>query len=199
MKLFPTLLLLLVSQLVFSQNFEISGKILDENGEPLPSATVYVEKVADSSLITYSISEKDGSFELSGKTDAKKANFIVSYAGYQPYLKKIELSEKIKLDPIAMEVQDNALDEITVIGAGSPVTIKKDTLEFNANAFTTRPGANLEDLMKKLPGVEVDSDGNITINGKPVSRFLVNGEEFFGSDPKIATKNFPRRSLTRCR
>ncbi|MGA9590943.1 MAG: carboxypeptidase-like regulatory domain-containing protein, partial [Salegentibacter sp.] len=195
MKLFPTLLLLFVSSLVFSQNFEISGKILDENGEPLPSATVYVEKVADSSLITYSISEKDGSFELSGKTDAKKANFIVSYAGYQPYLKKIELSEKMKLEPIAMEVQDNALDEITVIGAGSPVTIKKDTLEFNANAFTTRPGANLEDLMKKLPGVEVDSDGNITINGKPVSRFLVNGEEFFGSDPKIATKNLPKEII----
>lgn len=195
MKLFPTLLLLLVSPLVFSQNFEISGKILDEEGQPLSSATVYVQKVADSSLVTYTVSEKDGSFELSGKTNVKKANLFVSYAGYQPYQQKLELSEKIKLEPISMEVQDNALDEITVIGTGSPVTIKKDTLEFNANAFTTRPGANLEDLMKKLPGVEVDSDGNITINGKPVSRFLVNGEEFFGSDPKIATKNLPKEII----
>ncbi|MGA9590687.1 MAG: carboxypeptidase-like regulatory domain-containing protein, partial [Salegentibacter sp.] len=195
MKLFPTLLLLLVSPLVFSQNFEITGKILDEEGQPLPSATVYVQKVADSSLVTYTISEKDGSFELSGKSDIKKANLFVSYAGYQPYRKQLYLSEKMNLDPIAMEVQDNTLDEITVIGAGSPVTIKKDTLEFNANSFTTRPGANLEDLMKKLPGVEVDSDGNITINGKPVSRFLVNGEEFFGSDPKIATKNLPKEII----
>lgn len=195
MKLFPTLLLLLVSPLVLSQNFEISGKILNEDGEPLPSATVYVQKVADSSLVTYTVSEKDGSFELSGKTDVKKANLFVSYAGYQPYRQQLELSEEMKLNPISMEVQDNALDEITVIGAGSPVTIKKDTLEFNANSFTTRPGANLEDLMKKLPGVEVDSDGNITINGKPVSRFLVNGEEFFGSDPKIATKNLPKEII----
>ncbi|MFZ0489991.1 MAG: outer membrane beta-barrel protein [Salegentibacter sp.] len=195
MKLFPTLLLLLVSPLVFSQNFEITGKILDEEGQPLPSATVYVQKVVDSSLVTYTISEKDGSFELSGKSDIKKANLFVSYAGYQPYRKQLYLSEKMNLDPIAMEVQDNTLDEITVIGAGSPVTIKKDTLEFNANSFTTRPGANLEDLMKKLPGVEVDSDGNITINGKPVSRFLVNGEEFFGSDPKIATKNLPKEII----
>ena len=90
---------------------------------------------------------------------------------------------------------DNALDEVTLTATRAPITIKKDTLEFNANSFDTRQDANLEDLMKKLPGVEVDSDGNITVNGKPVSRILVNGKEFFGNDPKIATKNLPKEII----
>ncbi|MEH6407105.1 MAG: outer membrane beta-barrel protein, partial [Leeuwenhoekiella sp.] len=75
--------------------------------------------------------------------------------------------------------------------------IKKDTLEFNAASFQTRPDANLEDLLKKLPGAEVDSDGNITVNGKPVSRILVNGKEFFGDDPQIATKNLPKEIINK--
>jgi len=195
MKFYFLFLFLLLSGVVFSQNFEITGKILDENNIPLESATVYLEKAVDSSLVTYTISEKDGSFKLTGATKATKANLYISFAGYKAYRKEIAIEKDMALEPISMKVMDNELDEITIIATRSPITIKRDTLEFNADSFTTRQDANLEELMKKLPGVEVDNDGNITINGKPVSRILVNGEEFFGNDPKIATKNLPKEII----
>lgn len=195
MKNFTLLLFLLFSNFIFSQQFQISGKVVDENEAPLGSATVYLEKVQDSSLVTYTISEKNGQFELKGSSEVEKANLYVSYAGYKPYRKLIDIKKQLQLGTIEMNILDNELDEVIVEGQRSPVTIKKDTLEFNAGSFTTRQDANLEELMKKLPGVEVDNDGNITINGKPVSRILVNGKEFFGDDPKIATKNLPKEII----
>src|SRR6185436_13026461 len=83
------------------------------------------------------------------------------------------------------------LDEVLVIAERPPVVIKKDTIEFNASAFKTLPTALVEDLLKKLPGVEVDQDGNIRVNGRVVNRILVDGKDFFGGDPKIATRNLP--------
>jgi hypothetical protein len=80
---------------------------------------------------------------------------------------------------------------VVVISERPPVSMKHDTIEFNANSFKTLPNALVEDLLKKLPGVSVDADGNITVNGKPVNRILVDGKTFFGNDPKMATRNLP--------
>lgn len=195
MKLFFSLILLFVTLAGFSQDFEITGKIVDNEGLPLESATVYTEKITDSSLVSYTITNKDGTFLLKGNTEAQKVNLIVSYTGFIPHKKQIEISEKLEIGSIQLAMMDNTLDEVTLTASRAPITVKKDTLEFNANSFNTRQDANLEDLMKKLPGVEVDSDGNITVNGKPVSRILVNGKEFFGNDPKIATKNLPKEII----
>lgn len=189
------LIVLLITTFSYSQEFTITGKILNTESQPLESATVYVEKIADSSLVTYTISEKDGAFLLKGNTENNSANLFVSYAGFKPYRKQIDITKSQDVGTIQLEVMDNALDEVTLTASRAPITIKKDTLEFNANSFNTRQDANLEELMKKLPGVEVDSDGNITVNGKPVSRILVNGKEFFGNDPKIATKNLPKEII----
>ncbi len=178
-----------------AQNFEITGKILDQDGRPLESATVFVEKIADSSLVTYTVSEDDGSFSIAGKTEAEKLNFIISFSGFKPYYQQIKISEAMEMGDISMETETNNLNEVVVTANRAPITIKKDTLEFNADSFITRPDANLEELLKKLPGVEVDIDGNITVNGRPVSRFLVNGEEFFGDDHRIATKNLPKEII----
>ncbi len=195
MKSYLLFLFLFFTNFIFAQQFSISGKIVDENEAPLGSATIYLEKQTDSSLVTYTISESDGKFDLQGSSEAEKANLFISYAGYKPYRKVIEIDRRMQLGTIQMKVLDNELDEVIVEGTRAPITIKKDTLEFNAGSFTTRQDANLEELMKKLPGVEVDNDGNITINGKPVSRILVNGKEFFGNDPKIATKNLPKEII----
>ena len=195
MRIYFCLLGLFITGLSFSQEFKITGRILDNSSTPLESATIYAEKPADSSLVSYTISEKDGSFILKGSTEAENLNFFVSYNGYTPHQELIKIQPKIQLNDINLQLMDNALDEITLTAARAPITIKKDTLEFNANSFNTRQDANLEDLMKKLPGVEVDSGGNITVNGKPVSRILVNGKEFFGNDPKIATKNLPKEII----
>ncbi|SKB84675.1 CarboxypepD_reg-like domain-containing protein [Salegentibacter holothuriorum] len=187
-------LLFLVGNLT-AQNFEINGIVTSPEGEPLESATVYLEKPADSSLVTYTISDKSGSFQLAGKGKPELINLLISYAGFKTHSQKVEIAEELNLGTIKMQVADNALDEITITSSRAPVTIKRDTLEFNADSFNTRQDANLEELMRKLPGVEVSNNGEITINGKPVSRILVNGEEFFGDDPKIATKNLPKEII----
>ncbi|MDT0641420.1 outer membrane beta-barrel protein [Zunongwangia sp. F363] len=199
MKFYLSLALVFLSGLAFSQQFEVTGKVVDEEGQPLESATVYLEKAADSSLVTYTISEGNGSFRLTGRApENTQANLIISFAGYKPLRKSLQLKNKnIALPAISMEIEDNELEEVMVTATRAPITIKKDTLEFNADSFNTRQDANLEELMKKLPGVEVDNEGNITVNGKPVSRILVNGEEFFGNDPKIATKNLPKEIINK--
>lgn len=180
-----------------SQNFKISGKVVDqETNLPLESATVFVEKIADSSLVSYTISNKEGEFLIEGSEKAGQLRLISTFNGYLPYKQIIDLkNSELKLGVLKMELATNELGEVTVVSQRAPVTVKSDTLEFNAASFNTRQDANLEEVMKKLPGVEVDAQGNITVNGKPVSRILVNGKEFFGNDPKIATKNLPKEII----
>ena len=111
--------------------------------------------------------------------------------GYATYLKKLAIDrEKIDLETITMQL-DNKLDEV-YIESTAPITIKKDTLEFNVKSFKTKKDATVEDLLKQLPGVEVDDEGNISVNGKSVNQILVNGKPFFGNDPTITTKNLTK-------
>lgn len=188
------LLTCLLTLQLSAQNFEISGKIFDkETNQPLESATVYLERANDSSLVSYTISENNGEFKLAGNSSSINMNLFISFTGFQTHNQSISFEKNTvkALGNIQMH-SSNALDEINIVGNRAPIVIKKDTIEFNAASFNTRQDANLEELLKKLPGVEVDSQGNITVNGKPASRILVNGKEFFGNDPKIATKNLPK-------
>ncbi len=200
MKQFLLMLACVISIQATAQDFQITGRVLDnETKQPLEAATVYLERPADSTLIVYTISENDGSFILTGNTSTEPLNLYISFTGYQLFKQSVSLAENriIDIGNLSLAVADNTLDEVNVIGSRAPIVVKKDTLEFNAASFTTRQDANLEELMKKLPGVEVDTQGNITVNGKPVSRILVNGKEFFGNDPKIATKNLPKEIINK--
>jgi len=182
----------------FAQNkqFSLSGTLLsEEDNLPLESATIYLERVKDSTLVTYTISDKDGKFYIEDRTKDSHLNLYVSYVGYLTYIEKITLDkEEIILPPIILKPNTNQLDEI-IIKSRAPVTIKKDTLEFNAKSFKTKKDANVEDLLKQLPGVEVDSEGKITVNGKPVNKILVNGKPFFGDDPTITTRNLSKEII----
>ena len=178
----------------FSQEkkFEIKGTLIAEDtNKPLESATIYLERVKDSSVVTYTISDKDGNFKIESSTYDKSLNFYVSYIGYATYFKKINIDkEKIDLKAISLPL-DNQLGEV-LVKSTAPITIKKDTLEFNVKSFKTKKDANVEDLLKQLPGVEVDEEGKITVNGKSVNKILVNGKPFFGDDPTITTKNLTK-------
>lgn len=189
---------LLISTIVFSQqkSFKIYGTLTAaDTKEPLESATVYLERVKDSSLVTYSITDKNGDFSLEDKTYDSFLKLYISYVGYATYEKQIAIDkEDINLNQITLEVDNNMLDEI-LIKTRSPITIKKDTLEFNVASFKTKKDANVEDLLKKLPGVEVDEQGQITVNGKPVNKILVNGKPFFGDDPTITTRNLTKEII----
>ncbi len=173
--------------------FKISGTLIAEADKtPLEAATIYLERAKDSALVTYTISDKNGTFSLEGKTTDPSLNLYISYVGYQTHYQSIHLNqEAIHLNAINLKTDLNALEEV-FITSRAPVRIKKDTLEFNVSSFKTKKDANIEDLLKQLPGVEVDPKGNITINGKTVDKILVNGKPFFGNDPTITTRNLSK-------
>lgn len=176
-----------------SKKFKITGTVIaEEDQSPLEAATVYMQRVKDSALVTYTITDKNGVFKLEDQTNDQHLNLFISYVGYKTYFRKLKMDiEEINLEIIPLEVSSSALDEI-VIKSEAPVTIKKDTLEFNVKSFKTKKNANVEDLLKQLPGVEIDEEGKIKVNGKEVNKILVNGKPFFGNDPSITTKNLTK-------
>ncbi len=181
----------------FSQDFSVKGKVIDQlTQEPLQSATIYAERIKDSTLVSYTISDQNGEFVLEGKSREEKLNIFVTYTGLKTIQRSINVAEKeFDFGTLLMDFEEDQLGEVVVKTTRSPITLKRDTLEFNASSFNTRENANLEETLKQLPGVEVDAQGNITVNGQPVNRILVNGKEFFGNDPKIATKNLPKEII----
>jgi hypothetical protein len=173
----------------------LKGKVVDTSGKkPLGFATVTVFKAADTAIITYRLTTPDGDFKVPGIPLDFNCRVVISYSGYSVYRKDFTISPSqatIDIGTIEMTPDSKTLDEIMVIAERPPVVIKKDTIEFNASAFKTLPNALVEDLLKKLPGVMVDKEGNISVNGKAVNRITVDGKTFFGDDPKMATRNLP--------
>jgi hypothetical protein len=186
---------LFISAIAFSQIKKVSIKGViksEEDKELLESATVHLERLKDSSIVSYTISDEKGAFNLIGETSDSKMKLVVSFIGFTPYTKIIDVKNQ-GIGTLFLK-NANALDGI-VIKSSAPITIKKDTLEFNVKSFKTKADANVEDLLKKLPGVEVDSEGAITVNGKPVNKILVNGKPFFGNDPTITTRNLTKEII----
>ena len=186
---------LFLSSFLFSQtkDFQITGTIKSaDDKELLESATVHIERLKDSSIVAYTITDAKGTFKLTAKTADTKVKLVVSFIGFKPYAKTITVKNQ---DVGSLYLKSsNTLDAI-VIRSTAPITIKKDTVEFNVKSFKTKADANVEDLLKKLPGVEVDAEGKITVNGKEVNKILVNGKPFFGNDPTITTRNLTKEII----
>lgn len=185
---------IIFSTLSWSQG-TLKGKITDSaSAKPLGLATVTVFKAADTVIITYRLSTPDGEFKVPGIPFDVNCRVVISYSGYSVFRKEFTITSSqstLDMGTIPLSTDSKTLDEVLVIAERPPVVIKKDTIEFNASAFKTLPNALVEDLLKKLPGVMVDKEGNIVVNGKPVNRILVDGKTFFGDDPKMATRNLP--------
>jgi hypothetical protein len=177
----------------------IKGKIIDSTSkQPLALATVTVFKASDTALITYRLSTPEGEFKVPGLPLNVECRVVISFSGYRVHRQTFTLTtgkETLELDNVNLAPDSKSLDEVMVVAERPPVSVRKDTIEFNATAFKTLPTALVEDLLKKLPGVQVDADGNIVVNGKRVNRILVDGKEFFGSDPKMATRNLPANMI----
>ncbi|HMR83315.1 MAG TPA: TonB-dependent receptor, partial [Niabella sp.] len=173
----------------------LKGKLTDSTtNEVLGLATVTVYKAMDTSILTYRLSSTDGYFKVPGLPLHVTCRVIITMSGYGAYRKEFMLGDStttLDLGTLKLSHSNIALEEVVVIAERPPVIFKKDTVEFNANAFKTLPNALVEDLLKKLPGVQVDADGNIMVNGKPVNKITVDGKSFFGDDPKMATRNLP--------
>jgi hypothetical protein len=176
----------------------VQGKILDSAGKtPMGLTTITVFKAADTSLITYRLSNPEGGFKIPNLPLNLPLRAVISYSGYEVVRKEFTLTDANTLDlgAIHMLHSSSSLDEVLVVSERPPVSVRKDTIEFNAASFKTLPTALVEDMLKKLPGVQVDAEGNITVNGKKVNRILVDGKEFFGNDPKMATRNLPANMI----
>src|SRR5262249_28594313 len=158
-------LLTCLSVQVFSQGL-IKGKLIDSSTrQALGLATVAVFRANDTTLITYRLSNPEGEFKVPGIPVGMSCRVIITFSGYSIFRKEFTLTSDKTTDDlgtISMVVDSKSLDDVLVMAERPPVVMKKDTIEFNASAFKTLPNALLEDLLKKLPGVSVDADGNIT-------------------------------------
>jgi hypothetical protein len=187
------LLILFVPTIAFSQKFTIRGTLTDTLNSPLPSATVMLLNSGDSSLVNFGLSDINGAFALKNVAHGKYI-FKVTFVGYRAYTKTIAPESgatDVDLGAVKLRSQSTQLDEVVVQAEKAPVTMRHDTIEFNATSFKTKANANVEDLLKKLPGIDVESDGTVRAQGEQVQRVTVDGKEFFGRDPTLATRNLP--------
>ena len=165
--------------------------------QPVTSATITLMQKKDSSLISFTMTDNNGKFELTGIQNGE-FRLLMTHVNYHSssLVFKIDDEHKtIDLGRIIMNDRAKVLSEVTVTSEAPPVTLVGDTVQYNAGSFKTQPNANVEDLLKKLPGVKVEKDGTVKAQGEKVQKVLVDGKEFFGNDPKVATKNLPADAI----
>lgn len=176
------------------KNGSIKGVLFDTAAnQPVASATITLLQKKDSSLVSFTMTDNKGRFELTGLANGDY-RLLVTHVNYHNIIKYFTISDAGKnkdLGNIAMTDKSKMLDEVTVTAEAPPVTLIGDTVQYNAGSFKVQPNGNVEQLLKKLPGVKVEKDGTVKAQGQDVKRVLVDGKEFFGTDPKVATRNLP--------
>ena len=181
------------SAVVFAQlNSLVTGTVKDTgNMQQLNGATISLINSRDSSLLSFVRTDSSGNF---GFKNVPKGNYRLSatHSGFHTAWLTFNVPGDSAVNLGQIYLRDKSLlDEIVVEGEKAPVTVNGDTLEFNASSFATKPNAVVEDLLKKMPGIQVDKDGTIRVNGQRINKVFVNGREFFTGDPKLATQNLP--------
>ncbi len=177
----------------------VKGRIVDSQGQPLIGATATLLALPDSTTVTGAMTDLEGAYQFKNLIPRRYA-LKASMTGMDTEMTDFTVADTtkiIELPTIKLYDESTMLKELVVKGVKTAVIAKEDTIEFNADSFHTTENAMVEDLLKKLPGVEVGSDGSITSNGKTVSKILVNGKEFFGDDPQMATKNFSAKAVAK--
>lgn len=175
----------------------IRGDVIDTKGDPLQFATVALLNPADSTLAHFGITNSQGQFEIS-KIPAGTYLMQTAFLGFNTFYKNISIPlPDENFGSIVLQSKSINIAEVQVKGERIPMTIKKDTVEYNAGAFKVKTDGVAEDLLKKLPGVEVDRAGNVKAMGEDVKKVLVDGKEFFGNDTKVATKNLPADAINK--
>lgn len=185
------ILWLLAGNLSFAQTI-VTGIVQDEHKAPLPHSVVKLLK-PNGQLHKGTSTDAKGGYRLSNIATGKYT-LEVSFVGYTPIKREVTVKAgetALRVPTIALEPDSKTLGELTVLGRAAEVKVKGDTIEYNAGSYSVEQGATLNELLKKLPGAEVDENGKITINGKEIKQIMVDGKRFFAGDPKIASKNLP--------
>ncbi len=179
-----------------AQQATIKGRINDSlEKKTLTNAVISLLRRSDTTLIYFTRSNANGDFSLP-KTDTGQYIILVTYPRFADYMEKLDLHAELNLGEIDMTLKSKMLEEV-IIRTGAAIRIKGDTTEFVADSFKVKEGATVEDLLKKLPGFTVNSKGEIVAQGKRVDKVLVDGEEFFGDDPTMATQNIGAKAVDR--
>jgi hypothetical protein len=175
-----------------AQNMKISGTVYDTTGvKPLNQALIMAVRVKDSLLLGFTRSDKNGSFNLTG-FPIDTFSLVISNPGYDDktiYVFGSKEDYEVNINTIRMPSVAKELQEVMIYANKNPIYYKGDTLVYVADSFKVAEGAVVEDLLKKLPGIKIDKDGKITSQGQEINKVLVDGDEFFGTDPTVATKN----------
>lgn len=176
--------------------YTVQGSVLDEHQQALIGATVVLLEPVDSSMVAFGISDSDGLFTID-EVDTGSYVLQLSFVSYSTQMAPVSVSDDggRQLGKFSLIPSTEVLQEVTVKAEHIPMGVIGDTISYNAAAFKTKPGATVEDLLKKLPGVEVQRDGSIKAMGEDVNNVLVDGKEFFGDDPQIATKNLDAEAV----
>ena len=189
------IILFFISSMSFSQQIEISGFIKDSLGAPIESANVVALQIADNKLASYSVTNSKGKYQLVLNTNSSYV-LNVSYIGLETIRHNLDLIDgqnNIDKDFILYE-DKSQLDEV-VLTYQMPIVVNNDTIRYNADSFTNGTERKLGDILKKLPGVEINSDGQIEVEGKQVTKVMVEGKDFFDGDSKLAVENIPSNAI----
>jgi len=194
---FTSLLFIFIYSLSYSQSYKVTGTVQDSTDAPLIGATVVLLSPTDSVMTGFAITNGKGVFTID---DVKQGDQVlqITYIGYGTFENNVTVrgeGKSVDLGTIKLAGNTNLLDAVEIKGRFIPIVIKKDTVEYNADAYRVRPNATVEELLKKMPGIEVDKDGAITAQGEEVTKVTVDGKKFFGNDPKAATKNLPADAI----
>jgi len=176
----------------------IKGMIRDTSGTEIPFATVMLLSPKDTTLVNFSRSDDKGNFAFKNVKNSPYL-FKISYIGYIPHQQHLDVSESEvnDLGVVGIKPINQELMEVVIKAAKAPLRIRGDTIEYDATTFKVPPGSTVEDLLRRLPGIEVDADGNIKAQGRDVRRVTVDGKTFFSDDPKSATKNLGAETISK--
>ena len=175
--------------------YSVKLKLIDDKtGEPVAFATASLTPKGATTATKYVLTDDKGQASI---TKVAKGEYSIKaeIMGYKTYTHELTVDKNINLGDIRMEEDAVALDAAKVSAVGNPITIKKDTIEYNASSFKTSDNDMLEQLLKKLPGVEVEADGSITANGETIKKITIDGKTFFLDDPQLASKNIPAKII----
>ena len=179
-----------------NQNVKVKLNLKDSKSEePVAWASVYLIPENDTTLTHFALSDTNGDVELK-EVPVGRYELNAEMIGYHPYKKVYNIKhnwEGFDLGVIKMEENAEYLDAASVSAVGNAITVKQDTIEYNASSFKVGEGAMLEDLLKKMPGMEIGEDGSVSVNGEKVNKITVGGKTFFFDDPNAALKNLPAK------
>ncbi len=194
-------LLILLFNISFAnaQGYSLKVKLIDsKTKEGVAFATVSISKVGKDAVDKYAQTDETGAATING---IKGGKYTVKgiLLGYEDFSEDVTIDKNVDLGEKKMKVQVNFLDGATVSDVGNPIVVKKDTIEHNVALMKTSDNDVLEDLLKRLPGVEVDANGAITANGKTITKVFIDGKSFFLDDPQLASKNLPAKIINKVR